>query len=92
MDGIDTIEEYKENKMIIANERKHLEEELKKIPEASDNKSDIKKEISSVYDIITSEDIDNRKKANALKSVVDHIVYDKNNDEIQIFFYLLKTA
>lgn len=92
MDGIDTIEEYKENKIIIANERKHLEEELKKIPEASDNKSDIKKEISSVYDIITSDVIDDRKKANALKSVVDHIVYDRKNNEIQIFFYLLKPA
>ena len=92
MDGIDSIEEYKENKRLIANERKSLEDELKNLPSSNEDNKDIRKEISTVYDIITSEGIDNRTKSNALRSVVDHIVYDKKNDEIQIFFYLLKPA
>lgn len=90
IDGIDSLEEYKENKKMIDEERTSLELELKKEPLASDNKVELKREIRNVYDIIRDAEIDQRKRADALRSVVDHIVYDKANDEIQVFFYLLK--
>ena len=45
-------------------------------------------EIHSVYDIINDETLDNAVRANALRSVVDHMVYDKKKDTLKIFFYL----
>ena len=42
----------------------------------------------SVLDL-TAVTVDERKKADALRSIVDKIVYDKAKDEVHIFFYLL---
>lgn len=89
-DGIDTIEEYKENKELLAHERAELEKALHDIPAKADNKSDILREIHSVYDIIKNESLDKRIRANALKSVVDHMDYDRQNDTLTVYFYLLK--
>lgn len=91
MDGIDTLDEYRENKELLMKERKELEDELNKIPDSSDidYEAQLKKEMLTVYDIITDKNVDDRKKADALRSIVDKIVYDKAKDEIHIFFYLL---
>ena len=40
--------------------------------------------IRSVYDVIVS-DADNSKKENAIRSVVDHIVYDKKTENMDIY-------
>lgn len=87
-DGIDSFDEYKENKLLLSKERDHLTTELQKINKNAFEKDNIVNEIHSVYDIIKNESLDNVVRANALRSVVDHIVYDKQNDMLKIFFYL----
>ena len=45
--------------------------------------------IKNVYSIVTDENNDMRTRALALRSVVERCVYDKENDELKIFFYTL---
>lgn len=89
-DGIDTLEEYKENKQLLANEKRDFEIALTNVKSEPDNKAEMKREIKNVYEIIVDETQDIHIRANALRSVVDKIVYDKPNDELHIYFYLLK--
>ncbi len=85
-DGIDSLEEYKENKLLLSKEQDALTTALQKTNENTD--ISIVNEIHSVYDIINDKTLDNTVRANALRSVVDHMVYDKKKDTLKIFFYL----
>lgn len=90
-DGIDTIEEYKENKQLLNDERKALEKQLEAFSLASDDSNaDMLKNISTVYDIIKDTSNDTLTRANAIRSVVDHMVYDKENDKLEVYFFLQK--
>lgn len=91
-DGIDTIEEYKENKQLLANERKVLQSQLESLSPASSNDSsaEMLKNISTVLDIVKDTSNDTLTRANAIRSVVDHCVYDKENDKLEVYFFLQK--
>lgn len=91
-DGIDTIEEYKENKQLLANERGELQSQLESLSPASSNDSsaEMLKNISTVLDIVKDTSNDTLTRANAIRSVVDHCVYDKENDKLEVYFFLQK--
>ncbi len=89
-DGIDSLEEYKENKLLLSKERNTLTTTLQTINQNSAAKTQIANEIHSVYDIIKDETLDNTIRATALRSIVDHMVYDKNKDTLKnIFLYII---
>lgn len=88
INGIDTIEEYKENKKLLQNQRSEYEAALNKTLKVSDNSSEMLKEIRSVYDIITNDELETRIRANAIRSIVNKMIYDKETDKLEIFFYL----
>lgn len=90
-DGIDTIEEYKENKEILRKEKEELEQRLNEIvqepsPEI-DYKAEMLKRISSVYHTLQNDSVSMVEKNEALKSVVEKIIYHKSEECITIFFY-----
>lgn len=93
IDGIDTIDEYKANKEILLQERTRLEQLLKDADEFA-NKEDKKKEmlsrVSSVLDILKDDTIDNTHKANALRSIVDHMVYNNISKTLDVYFKLVE--
>ena len=91
-DGIDTLEEYKENKQLLKDERAALEKQLEAFNNTSstDSNAAMLKSISTVYDIIKDTSKDTLTRANAIRSVVDHCVYDKENDKLEIYFFLQK--
>ncbi len=89
-DGIDTLEEYKENKSIILKEKEELSQMLTTATSLSDSSGDkLMEKIKNVYSIVTDENNDMRTRALALRSVVERCVYDKENDELKIYFYTL---
>lgn len=91
MDGIDTLSEYKENKELLQKERQSLEQRLADIKiETDTSETNILKHISSVLNIIKDTSNDTLTRANAIRSVVDHMIYDREHDSIEIFFYLAK--
>ncbi|MDE6697874.1 MAG: recombinase family protein [Lachnospiraceae bacterium] len=86
-DGIDTLEEYKESKTLLEAEKQDL---ISRIEEAKrsvskENIDDYKLTIKSVCDIIESDNYSYEQKANSFRSIVDHVVYDKKTESIDIF-------
>lgn len=94
-DGVDSLEEYKQNKMLIINERDRLDCLIKEcyVP-PKDHKAQCKNMISKVIDIhtiIIDGSISYIQKGEALKSIIEKIVYYKENQKIRIYFYALNT-
>ncbi len=80
INGIDSIEEYKENKELIQKERESVSSQMKEYFKPKNNTViDFKLEIRNVVDIISSHAEDSLK-AEALHSIVDKIIYDKARD------------
>lgn len=94
-DGIDTLEEYKENKLILQKERQSLEQELAlqlsiETPAASKDK--FLEHVQNGYDIISSDQFSDQQKNEALSNIVEKIIYDKENDKLKLYFYMTESA
>jgi len=92
--GIDTLSEYKENKLFIQSERKELDNKIIALsntkPDTNYLKENMLTNINSVYHILISGDQDFIQKGNAIRSIVDYIVFDKATCTFQFYFHLLK--
>lgn len=92
--GIDTLDEYRENKEIITKEKMEIERKIKEIDLAfnpSTKNIDDEKIIQNIGDVISvlkSEDIGFEEKGKAIRSVVQKIVYNKEDFSFDFHFYL----
>ena len=86
--GIDTLDEYRENKNILSRERSSLQDKLESlsVPE-EEIKADMPNRIKSVYDIVSSESTTKDEKYAAINSIVKKIIYRKSDGEIDIYYY-----
>lgn len=87
--GIDTLEEYKENKAKILETISALQQELdaEKPQETFDVKKYSKK-VMNVIKLIESPDITPQAKNEALRTIISKIVFNKANSTLDIYFYL----
>lgn len=89
---IDTLEEYAENKKRLKTERERIESELAKLEsETSEHtlsKEDVLAKVRTVYDIIRDPDVDKDVKGTAMRSLVESITYDKENQKLEFIFYI----
>jgi DNA invertase Pin-like site-specific DNA recombinase len=89
INGIDTLEEYKENKSRIEAERIRLTERIVSIKDNSDSdqvKFEMMNRLKNLYSIITS-GVETSIKNTAIKSVVKRIVYSRSTENIEVFLY-----
>lgn len=91
-DGIDTLEEYKDNKAILQKEREKVMEIIsKQTPVQHDEDNEIMlRQIKNAYEIIKNEELDKLTRANAIRSVVSKAVYDNEKDTLDIYFRLIE--
>lgn len=87
--GIDTLEEYKENRMLIKKEMDIIQEKLDSIKESTPSQPSLS-HFESVYEFLyASAEPDDKdliiRKNDALHSIVDHIVYNKETDSMEFF-------
>ena len=91
MNGIDTMEEYKENKRIVQGENDSLEKQLSELKEekisTKNEDNDMLMRVKNVYDILSSDSVDATTKNEVLRSVVEKIVYDREEDELKVYYY-----
>lgn len=91
-EGIDTLDEYRENKRILNEERCRLKQQLDDLKPVnlSDEKYQaiMKDQIKNTYELVTNDSVNMQTKNEALKSIIHRIVYDKPNDTVKIFFQL----
>lgn len=87
--GIDTIDEYKQCKADILDTIKQLENEKKaQIPKDKDVDNKIfAKKVLSVLDFISSPDVSEQAKNEALRSIISKIIYVKPENRLDIIFY-----
>ncbi len=89
--GVDSLEEYQAHKKILQTERDSLLLQLENAKEepatTADFKSAMLERVKSVYEIISSEEVDDVTKNEILRSVIEKIVYDKANDTLKIYYY-----
>lgn len=100
--GIDTIDEYKKNKAKLLTEIDTLKTRRDELSHSVDNISDCDKsgdkstdnatytshQSYTITDILADETLDIRIRAHALRSVVDHCVYDKKNDVLKVYIFI----
>ena len=87
--GIDTLEEYKENKARITENISALQKELEKEePKKSFSPEKYAKKVLKVVDLLESPTATPQAKNEALRSIVSKIVYNKANSSLDVFFYV----
>ncbi len=91
-EGIDTLEEYKDHKRLIQEERDRLTVQLKELSRGSTKKPEdislaLLQKVRSVYSILTSDNYTIIQKSESLKQIVDKIVYDRSNDMLKIYYF-----
>lgn len=91
--GIDSLEEYKQNKERLQAERKALSQQLEEFtpppvrdPEA--DKQQVVERIKSAKQLLENPDIPDDIKGAALRRVVKRIVYNKREGRLQFYYYL----
>ncbi len=84
LNEIDSLEEYKVNKLHLSKEREEIEAALLQLHEESesDNKDEMRSRVSSVYDIISSTETPDVQKSEALNLIFDKIIYDKKTESL----------
>lgn len=88
--GIDTLEEYRENKSRLIKEQAKLEAQLKSLQNEDSEKpssAQMLQKIQDVYGILLDPDIPFDTKGQALRSIVEKIVYDKKNQKLLFYYY-----
>ena len=50
-------------------------------------KKDMQERIRNVYDIITSDNFTDQQKSDAIRSIVEKIVYKKEEEMVEIYYY-----
>lgn len=89
-DGIDTLDEYKQNKRMLTKERDDLLEHISILQTNNQPKPKsidfIQKQLSSVYDIITSDAFAVPHKSESIQSIISKIVYNRPNDSVKIYY------
>lgn len=89
---IDTLEEYKQNKERLKKAREDVQHQLE-ILESPENeekpaKEEVLSRIKTVYDIIQDPDVDMDTKGNFMRSLIEDIVYDKENQKLIFHLYI----
>lgn len=89
-DGIDSLEEYKESKLKIKQERARLLDELKMLKNelisSSDVDLDMYKKIESVYDLLTDDSVDIMIKYQTAHMLIHEIIFSKTEKVLKIVY------
>ncbi len=90
-EGIDTLEDYKEHKLMIQEERDRLDAQLKELSSNAKKPEDVSlallEKVKNVYAILTSDKYTTAQKSEAIRQVVDKIIFDRHNDTLKIYYF-----
>lgn len=95
LNEIDTLEEYKANKISLEEERRTIEKEIAELTlsdvkySKEDMDKKMKQNISDLLLVLKDDSADYIKKGNMMRNVVDHITFDRKNTSLDIFLKLV---
>jgi hypothetical protein len=87
-DGIDTIEEYKENKAILMSERENILSKMENVKATKncENSKQSVEHIKQISDLMKCDRYSIPEKNEMLKEVIEKIVYDKDSQVMKFYF------
>ena len=90
--GIDTLEEYQQNKELLRQEEAGLKAQIEAcVPARSESPDDLRaamaERIHGISDILSSDVFTPQQKSAALRTIVSKIVYHRETDICEIFYY-----
>lgn len=87
--GVDTLDEYKINKEEILKNIKFIQGKIQKqnCSELKTNKKEFQKKITKVLEIIEDEYQTEKSKNEALRTIIEKIIYNKSTKTLEIYFY-----
>jgi len=90
LNGVDTVEEYANNKKEILANIEDLENQKNKVNTsvADFDKKEYAKKVANVLEIIKSPDTSEQVKNDVLRTVISKIVFNKAENSLDLFFYL----
>lgn len=89
--GVDTLEEYKENKERLRKIRDAIQDQIAELEQSHSNKPSrdtVLSRVQTVYDVIKDPDIDYDTKGNFMRSLVEDITLDKENKQLIFHLYI----
>lgn len=90
--GIDTLEEYRENKQRLQNEKSRLlaliESSKPKINDPAADRKKLLENIKTVYDVLKDDSMDYETKGSFLRSVVEEIVWNREENTLSFHLYM----
>lgn len=88
INGIDTLEEYKANKNMLAKEKERLTEKLSLLekPNLEKHKQEIIENGKNVYEILTDENISLEEKNDIVNKLINKVEYDREINNLTIFY------
>ncbi len=86
INGIDTLEEYKANKENIENQRKLLENSLKKNQKQENEEKEFKEKLKTVYEKIIDPEIEEKEKFELSHLLIDKIEFDKSAETLYLSY------
>lgn len=91
MDGIDTLEEYRESRQLLAKQREELSRQIISIEQPAaeiteEDKEKLAQNIRDVLEVLRSDSYDIPKKASAIRNICEKIVYDKASEKLSFYF------
>ncbi len=89
-EGIDTLTEYKENKNLLLQEQKVIQDKIDMLacsPSRRDVSEKMRERIHSVYDILLSGQFSISEKSEAIQSIVEKIIWHREEKLVEVFYY-----
>ena len=89
VNGVDTIEEYKENKIMLQNQKTLLLKQLQKLKNTAEIKNkeeDIKEQLKTVYTILTDDTIDMQRKYEVSHMIIDKVVFARDEGILELTY------
>lgn len=87
-DGIDSLEEYKNNKNILIREREKIISKMNNLPMENETNRDPSDYLLSIYDFLQADAYTPMQKNEALKKVLPKIIYDRDTQLLELHFVL----
>ena len=87
-EGVDTIDEYKENKNIILREKSRLLKELETVekPKIENKKKEIKEKGKKIYEILIDKKISLKEKNEVAHILINKVEYDPNSNTLELYY------
>ena len=93
LNEIDTLEEYKENKAMLSKQREKMENDIYNLEhepiDLNQARKEMRERIINAYSIISNPTYTNDERANALRSIIEKIIFDKENNQVKIYYHYL---